>query len=341
MKKLFMLMLCLTLSVFLTACSSSSDNNKITKNAEKVEEKEEKKPEAPAADSEVLVKNSSKIEAKKVTKNSIELSENTNVKEGDKIAVWIYSEPKFLGYFTVKVENGNKVIEGLEDAFKKVNVEDGNHNIALVTEGGTNIGYVDVYVHKDGDVVSKEEAKIEKEETVTETIAFETKNINDSNMAIGKSVVTTKGENGTKEVTYKVVYDSEGKVLSKTKINEKVTKEAVAQVVKVGTSDFNITGTKITGSLMGMACTNIQGTNSCDESTTKSFNAVLINDVPYVYSLSEVNITKAIKMTKSGDLYTATVNGTKYFLDPRAGSGDNMPLTADSCTQYKLTCGNW
>ena len=29
-------------------------------------------------------------------------------------------------------------------------------------------------------------------------------------MANGKSAVTTKGEKGTKEVTYKVVYDSEG-----------------------------------------------------------------------------------------------------------------------------------
>lgn len=344
MKKFFMLMLSITLVVTLTACSSSSDSNKEKKKEDETVSKEEKVPEVPAEDSEVLTKQLPKLEAKKVTKNRIELSENTKVKEGEKIAVWIYSKPKFLGYFKVKVENGKKVIEGLEAALKKVDVEDGNHNIALVTEEGTNIGYVDVYVHKDGDVVSKEDAKIEKEETVTGTIEFKAKKIYDANMANGKSVVTTKGEKGTKEVTYKVVYDSEGKVLSKTKINEKVIKEAVDQVVKVGTSDFNTKSAKMTGSSVGFACTKTityGDTVGCDETSSKNFKSISVNKVSYVYSMDGVNITKAIKMTKSGNLYIATINGKKYYLDSRAGSGDNTPLTAADCKTYKLSCGSW
>ena len=71
MKKFFMLMLSITLVVTLTACSSSSNSNKEKKKEDETVSKEEKAPEVSAEDSEVLTKQLPKLEAKKVTKNSI------------------------------------------------------------------------------------------------------------------------------------------------------------------------------------------------------------------------------------------------------------------------------
>lgn len=73
-------------------------------------------------------------------------------------------------------------------------------------------------------------------ETITETqpIEFETKKVNDSSLASGKTKVTTNGVNGEKEITYTVVKKN-GEVISKEYVSEKITKEPVTKVIKVGT----------------------------------------------------------------------------------------------------------
>lgn len=82
------------------------------------------------------------------------------------------------------------------------------------------------------------EVKVErveiKEETVKEEIPFGTTQVNSSKMNAGTSQVTTAGVNGEKEVTYAITI-VDGKEESREVISENVTKEAVTQVVTVGT----------------------------------------------------------------------------------------------------------
>ena len=73
-----------------------------------------------------------------------------------------------------------------------------------------------------------------KKETKTETIKYSTKEVKDKTLNQGKTKVTTKGQNGSKKVTYEVKYVN-GKAQSKQKLSETVTKKAVTKVVKVGT----------------------------------------------------------------------------------------------------------
>ena len=73
-----------------------------------------------------------------------------------------------------------------------------------------------------------------KEETKAETIKYNTKKIKDKKLLETKKKVITKGENGSKDVTYSVKYVN-GKEESREAVSEVVTKEPVTKVVKVGT----------------------------------------------------------------------------------------------------------
>ena len=73
-----------------------------------------------------------------------------------------------------------------------------------------------------------------KEKTVSKTIKFTTKKINDSKMEVGKKKTVVKGKNGKADVTYKEKYVN-GKCVSKTEISRKVTTPVVNAQVKVGT----------------------------------------------------------------------------------------------------------
>ncbi len=75
--------------------------------------------------------------------------------------------------------------------------------------------------------------------TETETIEYETAYEDDSSMAKGKEEVRTEGENGEKEITYKVTY-VDGVEKSREVSGETVTKEPVNKVVKVGTKENSV-----------------------------------------------------------------------------------------------------
>lgn len=75
-----------------------------------------------------------------------------------------------------------------------------------------------------------------KTATVTETeiIKYDTKKVKDSSLYEGQTEVKTKGENGKTEHTYTVTY-IDGKETSRKLVSSKVVKEAVTEVVNVGT----------------------------------------------------------------------------------------------------------
>ena len=73
-----------------------------------------------------------------------------------------------------------------------------------------------------------------KTETKTESIAFKTERQDDPTLEKGKEVVAQNGVNGTRTITYTVTY-TDGKETGRTVASDKVTKEPVNQIIKVGT----------------------------------------------------------------------------------------------------------
>lgn len=79
----------------------------------------------------------------------------------------------------------------------------------------------------------------------TEEIAFETKKVNDSSLAKGKTKVSQKGQKGQKNVKY-LVTTKNGEVVSKELLSEEITKEPVNEIIKVGTKKTTSSKAKTT-----------------------------------------------------------------------------------------------
>lgn len=131
-------------------------------------------------------------------------------------------------YVTVKVD-------GQEISFKneKATVKD------IIVANGIEIGDSDIVtparftmIEENTTIVIERVSK--KTITETETIKYKTKKVNDSSLYEGQTEVKTKGENGKKEYTYNVTY-TDGKETSRELVSTEVVKEAVTEVIHVGT----------------------------------------------------------------------------------------------------------
>lgn len=308
---------------------------------------------APAENAEQLITEMEVIEIETITDDEIVFSENINLENNQKVAVWIYSEPKFLGYFDVVEKNGVKMIKGLKEAMKEIKIEPGNHNIAIVTEEGESIGYVDVFV-EENKIFEDEQTAIESKYTTKEItekteVKYQTESRMDANKKSGSREVVQKGVNGEIEVTYKVTYDETGKEISREKIKETLTKEVVNEIIVVGASDYNINTSKITNEFTGVMCSESQtmtydGQKVCDDSIQlPMFKVIAIDGGPLrVVTLNEATISPII-ITKNGNLYVGTYNGATHYFEARSGGIDpnGEPLTMELCNRYNLSCGSW
>ena len=335
--------------LFVRGVFNRKEDSKDTGTKEEIKKEEENQtpPEkVPATNTEELKQTVAKAEVKKVTKDKIIFNTEAKVEVGERVAVWVYSEPKFLGYFEVKEVNGEKTIEGLEEKLAELEIEAGEHNIAITTEEGETVGYVDVVIEDDGNL--KEEVKpIVKEVTETEVIKFKTETRTNKNLVKGTQKTVQEGINGEKTITYEVTYDAEGKEISRKKISEKTTKAAVNKIVETGGADYKLSTDKITESTPGFICLATEKTeNGCYGPDFPLFSAIAINGVYYAKCLNDsptctsIGLKTPTKLTKTGEDLTATINGKKYYFDRRAGEEGSKPLTIEKCNEYKLVCAS-
>lgn len=138
-----------------------------------------------------------------------------------------------------KAENVTFVIDNKEEvpfvtnqqtvglAIKEFCKETGK-NIYLIDKGQSSAADVKE------DMVIKVATFIEKTKTLKEEIAFETKTIENPDLAYGKTVVKTQGVNGVKETVVKETYKGD-ELISTEIVSEKITKQPVTQVIEKGT----------------------------------------------------------------------------------------------------------
>ena len=357
-KKILVVSLVLLIAIGIVAAFlilGTNDKKDLSPKEEQKTEKqilEEKEPpkSSPAENTKELTSKLEEAEVKEVTKDKIVFKEQEKLKKGDIVAVWIYSEPIFLGYFKVEEVDGETVIVGLEEKIAELDLETGDHNIAITTDEGTPIGYVGVTIEEKGEL-KEEVLPYTKEVTETKTIKFETTTKVNNNLGKGTTKTVQDGVNGEKEITYEVTYDgTTNKEISRKKISEKTTKEAVNKIVEKGGADYNLNTDKTGGSAMGFICLFDEAIDgkSCDISeNTAEFSALEISGTYYAICKNNNSACKnlgmtRIKLTEYGYSFTGTINGKKYLFDSRAGSsGGSAPLTKEVCTQYGFVCGTW
>ncbi len=168
---------------------------------------------------------------------------------------------------TVSVLNGSSVQEALETAGIDLPDDDDEMNYNLTDSVEENM------------VITLDRVEYETT-TVTKTIAYSTVTKKDSTLASGTTKVSVEGVNGSKEVTTtkKIVNG----VVTKTTTTEKVTKEAVDEVI--------IKGTKVSTSSNSSSKTSSYSVNT-------SSNTITINGTTFSYSKV---------LTGSGTAYTAS-----------------------------------
>lgn len=85
--------------------------------------------------------------------------------------------------------------------------------------------------------VGTKPAQTVKEETREVSVPYQTETRENAELEKGTTNVLVKGENGTAQVTEQVTYDADGKEISREEISRTTIKEAVNEVVEVGTRE--------------------------------------------------------------------------------------------------------
>jgi len=199
----------------------------------------------------------------------------------------------------------------------------------------------------------------EKNIVVEESISYSTKEENEVNLKRGSRTVAQSGKNGKKNVTYKVVYNSQNKEISRTKVSEEVIENPTNEIVKVGISDYNLNSDTVSYGYNGIYCLDkdlivIEGDSLCLGTFSGYFNTITLSNTTYLhsYSIGETsqetavftNSRPLIKLDKQTfNTYIGKLNGVKYNFQFFVGGGEDSSklLTQQECDKFNLSCGRW
>lgn len=163
-------------------------------------------------------------------KDTVDINLNTtinrnmtiNINRAEKV-IFLIDGKKEVPFVTNNTKVGVVIKEFCEETNQKVYLEEGQSSASTVKN--------DMIIKVSS---FKEEIKTKKEE-----IPFETKTVENPDLPEGKVNVKTKGVNGVKEITIKEIYKDD-KLQSAETIEEKVTKQPVAEIIQKGTKKNTI-----------------------------------------------------------------------------------------------------
>lgn len=273
--------------------------------------------------------------------------------------ILILQDDKAVGYFNISLNNGTLLSSkemSSEDTSKDNDTLNQDDNSSKENNKDNNEKPANNTVDKDNNGnVPQEETTSTKEVEVLEDIKFKTEEIKETNMLKDKKETVEAGENGQKKITYKVTYDKNNKEVKREKISEVVVKEAKNAKVKVGLSDYNLNDKPTYEISTGLycfeeeakeknyqECDDVAGLKGDYQSVTVGNKEYLIclDDNCYDYYDLQFKLSSYPKVSKYQGMSTATLNGTKYFLDMRAGS-DGRELNEEICTKLGFVCNRW
>ena len=277
--------------------------------------------------------------------------------------VLILQDDKVVGYFNIKLNNGNllpssQMIEADDDKNTTNDDNDSKVNIPEKEESN-NDNKNNVSNEDNSNNTNNEENKTStKKLEVEEDIKYTTEEIKETTMLKGEKETAVKGVMGKKMITYNVTYDKDNKEIRREKVSETVVREPIIEQIKVGISDYNLNDKPTYGLETGLFCLEDEASSfdykQCDDENltnkTKYYQTIRVGNKDYLICLDsrtcsdyydyQFELSGYTTVSKFKDIYTATLNGTKYYLDPRAGS-DGRELNEEICTKLGLVCNRW
>lgn len=159
------ILLIVGLVIFLIV-SGNSQEEQVSDSNEKEQEMLPVVGEEWPSNTDKLVASYEKLENVQVTLNRISFTSNESISNGDSIAVYVYSTPKYVGVFPVMSDGDTLYIEGLEKNLKEIGLESGLHHLVLVVEQSA-LGYIEITIPKD--FVTEEKTEEEEENASSTT----------------------------------------------------------------------------------------------------------------------------------------------------------------------------
>ena len=273
--------------------------------------------------------------------------------------VLILQDDKVVGYFNIRLSGGNLLSSSQMSDGSDVKNTGSDNNDSKVNNTDKNENKNNVNNENNSDNLNTNENKTRtKKLEVEEDIKYTTEEIKETNMLKGKKETVVKGVMGKKKITYNVTYDKNNKEIKREKVSETVVSEPVNEQVKVGISDYNLNDKPTYGLETGIFCLEDEASGfdykQCDDENLANKNnyyqTISVGNKQYLICMDsnicsdyydyQFKLSSHQVISKYKDIYTVTMNGTKYYLDPHAGS-DGRELTEEICTELGLVCNRW
>ena len=273
--------------------------------------------------------------------------------------ILILQADKVVGYFNIKLSGGNLLSSGQMTDSSDVKNTGSDNNDSKVNNTDKNENKNNVNNKNNSNNINTNENKTStKKLEVEEDIKYTTEEIKETNMLKGKKETVVKGVMGKKKITYNVTYDKNNKEIKREKVSETVVSEPVNEQVKVGISDYNLNDKPTYGLETGLFCLEDEASSfdykQCDDENLANKNnyyqTISVGNKQYLICMDssicsdyydyQFKLSSHQVVSKYKDIYTVTMNGTKYYLDPRAGS-DGRELNEEICTKLGLVCNRW
>ena len=273
--------------------------------------------------------------------------------------VLILQDDKVVGYFNIRLSEGNLLSSSQMSDGSDLKNTGSDNNDSKVNNTDKNENKNNVNNENNSDNLNTNENKTRtKKLEVEEDIKYTTEEIKETNMLKGKKETVVKGVMGKKKITYNVTYDKNNKEIKREKVSETVVSEPVNEQVKVGISDYNLNDKPTYGLETGIFCLEDEASGfdykQCDDENLANKNnyyqTISVGNKQYLICMDsnicsdyydyQFKLSSHQVISKYKDIYTVTMNGTKYYLDPHAGS-DGRELTEEICTELGLVCNRW
>ena len=273
--------------------------------------------------------------------------------------VLILQDDKVVGYFNIRLSGGNLLSSSQMSDGSDLKNTGSDNNDSKVNNTDKNENKNNVNNENNSDNLNTNENKTRtKKLEVEEDIKYTTEEIKETNMLKGKKETIVKGIIGKKKITYNVTYDKNNKEIKREKVSETVVSEPVNEQVKVGISDYNLNDKPTYGLETGLFCLEDEASGfdykQCDDENLANKNnyyqTISVGNKQYLICMDsnicsdyydyQFKLSSHQVISKYKDIYTVTMNGTKYYLDPHAGS-DGRELTEEICTELGLVCNRW
>ncbi len=128
---------------------------------------------------------------------SLELISFKNKDDISKVKIWVFSEPVYLGEFSLVKKDNKYYLEGLNDILKKKNLKAGNHRL-LVMYDDKSLGYIKIEINDDKSLKSTTLLQTD-DDNMKNTGTDETASEEENNTTDNSKKESTKSEDNKQE----------------------------------------------------------------------------------------------------------------------------------------------